>query len=31
MINAGYNADSNATDWLGYVYPNSNGQTPVIQ
>lgn len=31
MTNQGYNEMSNSSDWLGYVYPNTNGQTPVIQ
>jgi hypothetical protein len=31
MYSQGYTTDSNGTDWLGYVYPNLNGQTPVIQ
>lgn len=30
MQSAGYYYDGNGTDWLGYVYPNTNGQTPVI-
>jgi len=31
MSNQGYNVDSNSNDWLGYVYPNTNGQIPIIQ
>ena len=31
MQSNGYTEDGNLTDWLGYVYPNTNGQTPVIQ
>ena len=31
MLNAGYTETGNYTDWLGYAYPNSTGQTPVIQ
>ena len=30
MINQGYSANANSTDWLGYVYPNTNGSTPTI-
>lgn len=31
MQSNGYTDDGNLTDWVGYVYPNTNGQTPVIQ
>jgi serine protease len=31
MQSLGYYYDGNGTDWLGYVYPNTNGQTPSIQ
>lgn len=27
----GYTIDTNLTDWLGYVYPNTNGNMPLIQ
>lgn len=27
----GYTANTNNTDWLGYVYPNTNGGMPTIQ
>lgn len=27
----GYTANTNNTDWLGYVYPNTNGSMPAIQ
>jgi len=29
MTSIGYTQNS-SSDWLGYVYPNSNGSTPVI-
>ena len=31
MQSLGYYYDGNGTDWLGYVYPNTSGQTPSIQ
>lgn len=31
MLSQGYNAYTNGTNWLGYVYPNTNGTVPVIQ
>ena len=31
MQSNGYTDDGNLTDWVGYVYPNTNGQTPIIQ
>ena len=27
----GYTANTNTTDWLGYVYPNTTGSIPTIQ
>ena len=31
MQSLGYVGNTNSTDWLGYVYPNSTGNTPTIQ
>ena len=31
MWMAGYTANTGNTDWIGYVYPNTNGNVPVIQ
>ncbi len=31
MQSNGYTEDGNLTDWLGYVYPNVNGNVPTIQ
>ncbi len=31
MQSNGYTEDGNLTDWLGYVYPNVNGNVPIIQ
>ena len=30
MANQGY-TDNSGSDWLGYVYPNTNGAVPTIQ
>lgn len=31
MLAAGYTANTGNTDWIGYVYPNNNGNVPAIQ
>jgi hypothetical protein len=31
MLAAGYTANTGNTDWIGYVYPNTNGNVPAIQ
>ena len=31
MWMAGYTANTGNTDWIGYVYPNTNGNVPAIQ
>ena len=31
MASQGYIYTTNSSDWLGYVYPNTTGQVPVIQ
>jgi len=31
MLAAGYTANTGNTDWIGYVYPNTNGNLPAIQ